>query len=68
MSLRVKREGGVPLSLREKESTWDPKTDLKIWEITHIFELLRSQDFFLKRLLQIKGETTFTQTLAGFDS
>lgn len=40
--------------------------DPNIWEIIRIFELLRFQDCSLKKHLQIKGEATFTQTLAGF--
>lgn len=35
--------GGFPYHF---ESTWNPKTDVDIWEITQIFELLCFQDFF----------------------
>lgn len=35
--------------LRAKESTWNPQTDLNIWEIIRIFELLPFQDLKKKK-------------------
>lgn len=70
MYLRM-RKGGLSLyHSGQRNPPGIPQMDLNIWEIIRIFELLCFQDFFFfkKRHLQIKGETTFTQTLADFYS